>query len=287
MMECACACVLKNEFFDFSKMVSAQQEILELAFGYFFLSVFTLFVAVIALSWSYIRSSKSTPIYKHGVWGGCIEGHYGSRYARKHWLCTATALDVVNARSPIRSVVDDRQLYNLNDISEAHEKNPDVGPLKEFVIKNFPLHYLDDQCKIIIYYMTFIVQSGERFHVHVHRGTRMGQKHIDELKSRLIAVGFQCPSEKSLTFGFGYALDQLGPGTTAKPEYYYSISLFVGFDPRLESGTTFIPTNFVHFENAPRLIKNAFFAVENHLSQTWYVGESCKEQEIFQTKTFH
>jgi hypothetical protein len=97
----------------------------------------------------------------------------------------------------------------------------------------------------------------------------MGKKHIDELKSRLEKSGFQCPLDKSLTFGFGYELDQLAPVGSSLPEYYYSISLFVGFDPRMSTGETFIPTNYVHFENAPRLNKKDFFQVENDLAETW------------------
>jgi hypothetical protein len=79
----------------------------------------------------YFRRRKFVPIYKFNIVGGCIEGHYGSRFPKKHWLGTATALDIINPRNPIVSVVDGRELQNLNEISDHHEKNLQVGPLKE------------------------------------------------------------------------------------------------------------------------------------------------------------
>ncbi len=235
------------------------------------LFLFLFFAFVIFALWLVLsKRTATTPIYKLGVIGACIEGHYGSKYAKKEWLGSHTVLDIVNPNKLIRSVVDGRVLHNLNEISEQYDLHQNVGPLKEYIIQNFPIDYIEKQCAIIAYYMKNIVKDGEHFHVHVHRGKRMGQKHIVELHNRIEHCDFL--KNKKLSFGFGYELNQLDPRTTTSlelPDYYYSISLFIGFDPRLNPGDTFFIDAFADFTDCP-LFNNERVLVTNHLTKTYF-----------------
>jgi hypothetical protein len=177
--------------------------------------------------------------------GGNIEGPYGSAYAL-HFMCTATVLDVIGSTTPLVSVVDGKELADFGVLTAEHAKHRDaVGPLKESIIRGFP-DMIGLQAAIIRHHLEHVVPAGERFHVHVHRGARMGTEHISQLKQRLGAA-----ADARLTFGYGYNRDELAPGGVQVPYLYYSISLMVGFDPRVPTGTTIVPSCYTDFTHPP------------------------------------
>lgn len=197
-----------------------------------------------------------TNITKFNVVGGNIESCFGSKYA-KIWLCTATSLDVVG-NVPI-SIIDGKEMTNFDILTKEHALYASkCGPLKESIIKGFP-DLIGLNVRVIQYYLKYIVPENGTFHVHVHRGSRMGTEHINQIKKRL---GYIDPR---LDFGFGYYLNEL----ECKPcDVYYSISLIIGFDPKYSSGTTFIPNAYTSFTDPPKYNDKIEMVCENHLLTT-------------------
>lgn len=191
-------------------------------------------------------------IHEFGVIGGNIEGPYGSRYC-KHFICTAHVLDVVNPDVPLVSVVDGKHLHDLNEITVEHQKHAkeqNIGPLKESIVsgvKSVPLF----NSAVIRYYLDRVIPKNETFHVHIHRGKTTGQAHIDEIKRELNSIDEKYVKDERLSFGFGYELNQLQPpkGTV---DWYYSVSMIIGFNPRCRSGDVYIPLIYTEFTTPPQ-----------------------------------
>lgn len=197
-------------------------------------------------------SKAISDIHELGVIGGNIEGPFGSRFC-KNFLCTATVLDVVNPDVPLVSIVDGKHLHDLNEITAEHQKHSkqhNLGPLKESIIKGFrSVAYLN--AAIIAYYLDRVVAPGETFHVHIHRGKTTGQAHIDTIRQLLDTVDSKYCNDQRLSFGFGYELNQLAPPNNKKVDWYYSVSMIIGFNPRCRSGDTYIPCSYTDFTTPP------------------------------------
>ncbi len=169
-----------------------------------------------------------------GTVGGNIECNFGSRYG-KIWLCTATSLDVIG--NPPVSIIDGKELTDFGVLTSEHNLHKAVcGPLKENIIQGFP-DLIGTNVAVIQYYLLNVVPVDGKFHVHVHRGSRMGLEHIAQIKKRLGGE-----MDPRLEFGFGYYPNELA---CTPCDVYYSISLIVGFDPNFKSGTTFIPSLYL------------------------------------------
>jgi hypothetical protein len=255
------------------------------------------------------------------VLGGCIEGVLGSKYVKEggYFCQTVTTLDIPTKSGATISSHSGKELPNFASITQEHASFGQKGTLKETIIQNFPHdNFFHLQVYIILYFLEkFIILSGEenetqtkRMHVQIHRGGTNGPIHLQLLKGKLITflikqdllnscVSFSFSKSGNewtfqtktnliiMSFGFGYEHSQLEPptiGSLQLVDFYYSVSLIVGFDSELTTGQTNIPQYVTQFDTSsvPPVLHCTREKYKNFLTDEWEYIEMWIQKKGYQ-----